>query len=241
MRSPEIVLSAGQINLAAPAAEAQSSSSRGASRTRHAHDRRWLAALLLLATTLLFAGEAFAQRAFTPRYQNLAVNGDIELIGNMNMHCDPAQGSALCQGARAGGDVDNNNVWMIHVDVDTDASTFNSSTATLNLPAGAEVLYAALYWSGQSDDVTARRTVKFKPPGQAAYVDLVSMQTDAIPFASALTPLRTSKRGRVRRAGPPVAAGPWRSLTAPPRKCSATSISSTASLRPATAASTRSI
>ena len=39
---------------------------------------------------------------------------------------------------------------MTYVDVDSDATTFNSSRATLDLPAGAQVLAAFLYWGGRT-------------------------------------------------------------------------------------------
>ena len=38
-----------------------------------------------------------------------------------------------------------------YIDVDDDPSTYSSSRATLDLPAGAEVLWAGLYWGGAGD------------------------------------------------------------------------------------------
>ena len=40
---------------------------------------------------------------------------------------------------------------MVHVDVDSDPTTFDSSSAQLNLPQGATVLFAGLYWGGDLD------------------------------------------------------------------------------------------
>ena len=39
---------------------------------------------------------------------------------------------------------------MAYVDVDADATTVNSSTATLSLPAGATVAWAGLYWGADT-------------------------------------------------------------------------------------------
>ena len=40
---------------------------------------------------------------------------------------------------------------MAWVDADSDADTFNSSTATLSLPAGASVTFAGLYWGADTE------------------------------------------------------------------------------------------
>lgn len=52
---------------------------------------------------------------------------------------------------------------MVHVDVDGDATTFNSSSADLDLPDGATVLWAGLYWGATSTDA-ARGQVRLTTP-----------------------------------------------------------------------------
>ena len=134
--------------------------------------------VLLLASTALLAlaTPALAQvvRAFTPRY---SVNqpGDITLIANTLMTCS---GGGSCTNGQngTGGNVNNNDFTMVYVDVDGDATTFNSSSATLTLPAGTSVLWAGLYWSGWSANA-ARGTVKLQTP-ITGYATLTATQVD---------------------------------------------------------------
>jgi hypothetical protein len=76
---------------------------------------------------------------------------------------------------------------MTYVDIDGDASTFNSSAATLGLPAGARVLFAGLYYGGDLNqgqggaappNAGARNQVLFSPPNLGAYVPLTASLVD---------------------------------------------------------------
>ncbi|MFZ1529141.1 MAG: T9SS type A sorting domain-containing protein [Ferruginibacter sp.] len=66
------------------------------------------------------------------------------------------------------------------------ASTFNSSSATLNLNSCSQVLFAGLYWganhqqNGNSDTswIKQETKIKFKVPGSASYQIVTSTQTD---------------------------------------------------------------
>ena len=126
-------------------------------------------ALALVAGLLLpLSTSAQVNRAFTPRY-SINAPGDIVLIGNTVVTCAP---SAACTAAQNGTGV-NNDFNAVHVDVDGDPTTFNSSTATLAIPATASVRWAGLYWSGEKGTInsaptpSARNTVRFKVPGGA--------------------------------------------------------------------------
>jgi len=138
----------------------------------------WLAA----AALLILAPSASADRAFTPRFSD-NVTGNIVLIGNTSMTCPSSV--TTCAAARDGtatGTANNNNGYsMVYVDQDGDASTYNSSSATLQLPADAFVLWAGLYWGGDSGSATdpGRSRIRFKQPGAAAYTSLTAFQTDA--------------------------------------------------------------
>ncbi|MEO6102778.1 MAG: DUF11 domain-containing protein [Pseudoxanthomonas sp.] len=142
---------------------------------------------LLLAVFVVFAASfpAHAQRAFALRYTT-TTSGSIDGIGNVNMNCAAfAQpGSATCASSRTNtdgsGNQRNNDFTMVNSDVDNDASTFNSSSATLNMPAGSTVLFAGLYWSGRGGNATQRGSVRFATPASgygaitAAVVDVAS-------------------------------------------------------------------
>ena len=137
---------------------------------------RAIAALALLA--LAVPARAQVARTFTPRF-NVQTAGDVTLIGNTVMTCSASD--SKCANAQAGGgtgNVDNEDFTMQYVDVDSDASTFSSSTATLSLPSGATVLFAGLYWGGYSA-LAARNTVKLAVPG-GAYATVTAQQLDAI-------------------------------------------------------------
>lgn len=148
--------------------------------------------VLLLAAAALFAASlpAHAQRAFSARYTNVAVNGDIVGIGNVNMTCSTSgTNGASCAGARThtggSGSSNNNDFTMVYSDVDSDGSTTNSSRATLNLPAGSTVLFAGLYWSGQGTAAN-RNTVRFQTPG-GGYATVTASQFDTLAGSSGRT------------------------------------------------------
>lgn len=118
-------------------------------------------------------------------------NGDILLRGNANLICPAA--TAGCsdalngQPAAATGEVLNNNGYVMqNLDVDSDATTFNSSSTGLTMPSGSKVLFAALYWSANTSagtsgavppSATDKGTVEFAVPGQA-YATITSTETN---------------------------------------------------------------
>src|SRR5690606_36366542 len=113
---------------------------------------------------------AYADRAFTMRYST-TTSGDIVGIGNINLNCAAygSPGTANCASSRThtggSGNYRNNNFNpMVNSDVDGDPSTFNSSSATLNMPANSTVLFAGLYWSGRGGNAAQRGSVRFATP-----------------------------------------------------------------------------
>jgi len=155
-----------------------------------------LAGLLGLATAA-----AAAERNFTLRYST-NVNGQITMAANVMMQCptdtvDPLMNSG-CLAARDGtGSRNNNSFDMRWLDVDSDPSTFTSSSAQLAMPAGSRVLFAGLYWTGLNKkgeaisgangfkavpqnppNAAAIGTVKIKAPGDAAYSTVTALGDD---------------------------------------------------------------
>ena len=169
-----------------------------------------LRALGLLAALLAVAASpaAAAERDFSLRYST-NVNGQIAIVGNTGMQCplgtvDPLLNSG-CSAARDGTGTRNNNSFdMQWLDADSDPATFQSSSATLTLPAGGRVLFAGLYWTGiqkkgevikgangfvgvpqNPPNAAAIGTVKLKAPGAAAYATITASQVDTAPIAVA--------------------------------------------------------
>jgi uncharacterized repeat protein (TIGR01451 family) len=135
-----------------------------------------LAVLMSVITAVEGAPRTFAQR-FTA---NAA--GDITIVGNTLLTCSPTgTNGAQCAAAQTSGATTvsptNNSFTMVNVDVDADATTFNSSTAGLNMPVGSSVLFAGLYWTG-TGTAANRNTVLFKTPGAAAYQSLTATALD---------------------------------------------------------------
>jgi len=134
-------------------------------------------ALALLA--LVWAAGAHAQvvRPFTSRFSTNA-NGDVKLIGNTSMTCSTTgTGGANCLAARAGGNFNNNNFTMVHDNTAGDATTFNATSSNLNIPSTATVLYAGLYWGGNSNSAQ-RGQVLFKSPGAGGFSTVFAGQVD---------------------------------------------------------------
>lgn len=152
-----------------------------------------LALVAALATLAVLPAPpaAAADRAFAVRFSTNDT-GDIDMFGNTVMTC-PAS-AAGCTAARSApvgsSSVDsyNNNAYLMeYVDVDGVASTFNSSSSTVALPAGAGVLFAGLYWGGRTTagsggsaapDTAARNRVLLRAPGAPAYTTVTAATVD---------------------------------------------------------------
>lgn len=125
---------------------------RGARRLR----RLGAATVLVLLATMLGAVASPAQaleiRSFSKVFST-NTNGDILIAANTLMTCSTTSGAnaGSCAAARdaTSGSSKNNDFNSQFVDVDSDATTFNSSSATLTIPAGGTVLYALLVWGGK--------------------------------------------------------------------------------------------
>src|SRR4051812_37251821 len=115
---------------------------------------------------------------FTARF-DVNTNGSILLRGNSNLTCLIGAGS--CAQARAGtasGNNANNNAYaMAYTDADGSPSTFNDSTATVDMPPGSTVLFAGLYWGADSTLAPTpgnRNKVRFRPPAAGAWTTVTA-------------------------------------------------------------------
>ncbi len=153
-----------------------------------------LAATIVSLTPARLPADAAAISAFRIAYRT-QVNGGVVFAQNSSLTCSPTRASRQgvdapgCDMARTGaGKLTNNNQWiMTHVDIDDDPTTYNSSAGDLNLPAGAQVVYAALYWGayrkgadGQPGAPANIGAIKLKVPGAPDYLDLQAAATDII-------------------------------------------------------------
>jgi uncharacterized repeat protein (TIGR01451 family) len=147
------------------------------------------------AAMLIAAPVAHADRAFSVRFTTNDF-GSITFAANTLMTCPDS--APTCANARLGnepGSLGNNNGYaMTYVDVDGPANaTFDSSTATLGLPSDAFVLFAGLYWAGDTSaggkvgtvsgtaapTPAARNTVLFRAPGAATYSTVTASTLDS--------------------------------------------------------------
>jgi len=150
-----------------------------------------IASLGVITVALGAASPASAERDFTQRFSTDAT-GDIAFAANTLMTCDFATEGAGCTKARndtsvtlqASGSsswMNNNQHSMVPVDVDTDPTTSNSSTARLVIPAGASVLFAGLYWTASAPTgLTSARAkqAKLRGPLNTSYRDVTATDYD---------------------------------------------------------------
>ncbi|MEU9865293.1 hypothetical protein AB0D99_30945 [Streptomyces sp. NPDC047971] len=111
-----------------------------------------LAAGALGSLSLAAAGPAAADvvEPFGKRY-DASLYGDFTTVGNTVMGCPttPADQAARCATAADGRGGDDNDAFaMTRIDTASMAAGYGSSTGRVEIPAGAEVSYARLFWGG---------------------------------------------------------------------------------------------
>src|SRR3954449_38962 len=145
--------------------------------------RHILSVLCASIAALALVPAAHADRSYTQRYVT-SQKGTAVFLGNTLETCPPANGNPgqTCTNAQAAANTSNNGDFtMAYVDVDSDAATFNSSTSTLTLPAGATITWAGLYWGGDTSagaigaaapTAANKNIVKLKVPGAGSYASV---------------------------------------------------------------------
>ena len=119
--------------------------------------------LLLILMSLQMFAQNFVP--FSPRF-NQDLKGDIQLIGNNILGPDNNAFNDLS--------VYNHNVNMIYIDIDGDPTTFNSTSADLEIPNPGcyQIIHAGLYWGAVTDGAEPITNVKFRGPS-GGYNDVV--------------------------------------------------------------------
>ncbi len=104
---------------------------------------------------------------FEKRYENVGINGDLIMVSNSIVGNDAT--------TPYNGGSNNNSFAAVYIDVDSDATTFSSSSAELGgLTSCDRVVYAGLYWGANVTLITQTpETIKFKIPG-GAYQDITA-------------------------------------------------------------------
>jgi gliding motility-associated-like protein len=115
--------------------------------------------LLIIVSLLLIGLQSYAQNyePFAPRF-NEDLKGDIVLIGNNILGPD--------NNAFNDNTVYNHNVNMQYIDIDSDGSTYSSSSADLDIPNPNcyRIIYAGLYWGAVNPGAESITEVKLKGP-----------------------------------------------------------------------------
>ena len=146
-----------------------------------------------LIALVLFSSFSFAQTGvpFKMRYQS-TIKGDMTVIANGITNRVDANGSALTPYNKIDNAMLNDEFEMSYIDIDSDETTFSSSSATLELEnsQNKKVVYAGLYWSATykfnpgvikeegkfvaiPNKRDAIKQVKIKLPNQDEYTDVV--------------------------------------------------------------------
>ncbi len=163
-----------------------------------------LLTLILFSVNTLLAQTSVTNIPFrTPTGADIEIRGDMQFIGNTNIGLSGFQplvevdiqnieydpNDAFNGGAR------NNNLTYDYIDIDSDPTTFSSSSASFTPPSAcSRVVYAGLYWSSayflESTNLNTPtvpdnrhiqdglpgtfRNAKIKLPGTTSYVDLTA-------------------------------------------------------------------
>ena len=146
----------------------------------------WAGWILMMAAVYTVHGQV--EVPFAPRLNNSYINikGDYTFLSNgilnrydsSNTANDPYNGSS-----------NNNGFHRDYIDIDSDPTTFSSSSSTLSLPFCSRIYWAGLYWSANYQQEVLNNSIipglpandsqrldftqiKFQMPGGGGYIDL---------------------------------------------------------------------
>ena len=120
---------------------------------------------------MIFGGFSYHSQVVSPFDIRFQANqkGGIKMISNVAITCDNSNGNCAVfqnQLPPNGNHNQDGGITMDYVDIDSDGSTFMSSSDSLSLPPCSEVSWAGLYWSARIQENTVeyvnREQVKIK-------------------------------------------------------------------------------
>lgn len=128
-----------------------------------------------------YLGYVDGERSFAPIYSS-NTRGGVKIIGNSNL-CK-TNSSGVCiepdTGDNNDGTAERSANKISFTDLDGDGTTFNSTSADLNLPVGSKIVFAKLFWQGYQDKRSNPiNQVKFKKSGNS-YQTVTATQTDTL-------------------------------------------------------------
>ena len=110
--------------------------------------------MFLFLVFLGATGAVFSQGGISfQKVKEFYINGDTRVIGNsiLNDHESRANNRPKAL---------NDRTEMVYVDIDKDSNTFSSSSADLQIPAGATIAYAGLYWAATYPGALGKQKVR---------------------------------------------------------------------------------
>ena len=116
---------------------------------------------------------------FDIRY-GISQKGGIRMLSNVSVSCGASSGCSSTQSQMPPNGSGSNEDFssMSYVDIDSDPSTFMSSSDSLALEDCSEILWAGLYWSAEINSSVSgfntRNTVKMKV-NSSSYIDYMSL------------------------------------------------------------------
>ncbi len=140
----------------------------------------------LFLLTFFVSGFIYGQGGVTfQKNKEFYIHGDTRVIGNSILGDHPSRINNRPKSL-------NDRTEMVFVDIDDDSDTFSSSSADLDIPADAKIVYAGLYWAATYPGALGKQkvrsntlvynvkkkrdktfeTVKLKLPGTDTYVDI---------------------------------------------------------------------
>ncbi len=111
-----------------------------------------------IGITIISRGAKAFELRNPPHTRN--IRGNMEVIGN-TLQCVTTSGSSFDAQCDNNRNAHNNGRYTNYLDIDSNSDTFNSTSATLSLPADSKVIWAGLYWQSYLHNSTSGKDYAF--------------------------------------------------------------------------------